>query len=245
MRPRPELSLGLFGPGVIDGSGSFNHLGGCTSDTEIAQPGDDCGPANGQVMSQDDVSTVWSITADNFEPGTADVGPVVFEQTIVPTAGAVVDFARVPVACVPPPNGTGGTGAPVSEIRYDYPNPGEITLICNLGQFAEGSQESMTTVISVSGESVNGSTFTTRQRVYRPGDLAVPALADEIGPIAISARPAWDLKKLAFRNMDATTVCVDSDGNPGTPCENVRGYFTYTILRFEVRQRGIAAAVHR
>ena len=243
VRPRVELGLGFFGPGVIDGGGGYNSLGGCATATETAQAGDDCGPSNGQLRTQDVLSTVWSITADNFEPGTPNWGDVIFEQTIVPTGGAVLNFESIPVACVPPPNGTGGTGTPVSAILNNYPVAGQTTLRCNLGKFVEGGQESLTTAIKLSGLSPNGSSFTTTQQVYVAGDRAVPEAGPGVGPITASSRPAYDLVKLPFRNLDATIKCVDTDGNPATPCETLRGYHTYTIVRVASSQKTGVEAV--
>ncbi|MBK6954504.1 MAG: hypothetical protein IPH27_03090 [Actinomycetales bacterium] len=244
IRPRPELSLGFFGPGIIDGTGPFNTLGGCTSATAMGQPGDDCGTSNSQLRTGDTLTTVWSITADNFEPGTTSWGDVVFEQTIVPTGGAVATFTSIPVSCVPPPNGTGGTGSPASAILTNYPTAGQTTLRCNLGQFVEGGQESLTTAIKLSALSPNGSSFTTTEKVYAAatGDRAVPAIGPTVGPIIASARPAYDLVKLGFRSQRPEVRCVDTDSNPATPCENLQGYTLDTLIRLTAAQKvGIEA----
>lgn len=239
IRPRPELSLGRFGPGVIDGTAPFNTLGGCASTGAQGQPGDDCGQSNSQIRTGDTLTTVWSVTSDNYEPGTSAWGDVVFEQTIVPSGGAVASFVSIPVGCQPPPAGTGGTGSPASAILTNYPTAGQTTLRCNLGQFPEGGQKSLTTSMRVSGLSPNGSSLTTTQRVYAgaTGDRAIPAATDPVGPIAASARPAHDLVKLNFRNQDAATRCVDTDGNPATPCVNLAGYHTYFIIRITQEQK--------
>ena len=244
IRPRPELSLGFFGPGIIDGTGPFNTLGGCASSTATAQPGDDCGSNNSQLRTGDTLTTVWSVTADNFEPGTTSWGDVIFEQTITPTGGAIATFASIPVSCLPPPNGTGGTGSPASAILTNFPTAGQTTLRCNLGQFVEGGQESLTTAIKLAATSPHGSSFTTTERVYAgaTGDRAVPATGPTVGPIVVSARPAYDLVKLSFRNQRPETRCVDTDSNPATPCENLQGYTLDTIIRLTAAQKvGIEA----
>jgi|GEM_PF-1377811 len=238
IRPRPEIALGLFGPGVIDGGGDYNALGNCASPTDIAEPGDDCGPSNGQIRSNDILSTVWSVTADNFEPGTPDWGPVIFSQTITPAvddpatpedeSAVVATFDGIPVSCVAPPNGTGGA-APPSQIITNA--DGGQTLICNLGQFAEGAQESLTIPVKVSGESANGSGFTLSQSAYVDGDRAVPATATPPIEMEVSARPAFDAVKVRFRNYDPTSQCIDTDGDAATPCEQLPGYFTYFLIR--------------
>lgn len=214
IRPRPELSIGSFGPGVLDGSSPFNVSGSCTSvvsnptptggdewsDTVAPgqQPGDDCGSQNGIVRSQESIATIWSITADNYEPGAGDLANVIFEQIIHTGPGALADFERIPVSCVAPPSGSGGT-TPVSTITYNDPNPGDTKLTCNLGSFPEGFQESLTSFIQVSGESVHGSQIWTEQRVYSLDangvDNAVPGDAPQVGPITVSAAPAYDVGK--------------------------------------------------
>ena len=244
IRPRPELALGFFRPGIIDGTGPFNTLGGCTGATALGQPGDDCGTSNGQLRTGDTLTTVWSVTGDNFEPGTTSWGDMVFEQTIVPTGGAVATFTSIPVSCIPPPNGTGGTGSPSSAILTNYPVAGQTTLRCNLGQFVEGGQESLTTAIKLSALSPNGSSFTTTEKVYAAatGDRAVPAIGPTVGPIIASSRPAYDLVKLGFRNQRSEVRCVDTDSNPATPCESLQGYTLDTIIRVAAAQKvGIEA----
>ena len=244
MRPRPELSLGFFGPGIIDGTGPFNTLGGCAGATAMGQPGDDCGPSNGQLRTGDTLTTVWSVTADNFEPGTTSWGDIVFEQTIVPTGGAVATFTSLPISCLPPPGGTGGAGSPASAILTNFPTTGQTTLRCNLGPFVEGGQESLTTAIKLSALSPNGSSFTTTEKLYAAatGDRAVPAIGPTVGPVVASARPAYDLSKLAFRSQRTEVRCVDTDANPATPCESLQGYTLDTIIRVAAAQKvGIEA----
>lgn len=214
VRPRPELSLGTFGPGVLDGGPDFNTTGNCATPMPNPTPtgapewldaaapgqtpGDDCGSSNGVVRTQDSVVTIWSVTADNYEPGAPDLSAVVFEQIIHPSGGALVDFTRIPVSCLPAPAGSGGA-TPASTVTYDDPAPGDVKLTCNLGSFTEGFQESITTFLHVSGESTNGSSFTSDQRVYSvdpAGNVnAIGDSADPVGPTSISAAPAYDLAK--------------------------------------------------
>ncbi len=225
VRPRPELSLGLFGPGIIDGTGAFNTKGQCASATDIAPAGDDCGDANLQIRTADALTTVWSITADNFEPGTGPWGPVMFEQVIDLTGGAKADFQRIPVSCIPPPSGTGGT-TPASAITY-IPNstaPTQVKLTCNLGTFTEGFQESLTTVIKVSSLSLNGSTLSTTQRVYLNDNRAIPQAAN-VGPIVVSAEPAFELEKKGFFNRDYSYQNVGQGSEPG--------YITYAVIQIK------------
>ncbi len=237
IRPRVELGLGFFGPGQIDGSGPFNTTGTCASPTASAPPGDDCGDSNGQLRTGDTLTTIWSVTADNFEPGTSSWGDVYFDQVITPTAGAIVTFSQIPASCLAPPQGTGGTGSPASAILLNTPAAGQTTLRCNLGPFAEGQQESVTTSMKLSALSPNGSSFSTGERVYMQGDRAIPQTGPSVGPIIGSARPAYDLVKLPFRNADQQIQCIDTDGVPATPCENLNGYNTYFLIRITQEQK--------
>ncbi len=225
IRPRPEISVGPFGPGTIDGTAPFDVDGTCSSPTDTAIDGTDCGPDNGILRSQDVLTTVWSVTANNFEPGSPPLEDVIFEQTITPGPGSVVNFSEIPVACIAPPNGPGGDN-PVSSI---VTNPdGSITLLCNLGDFAEAAQVSFSTSIIPDGASENGSTFTVDQKVYSNSDDGQPAaVPDEdnttLGPYQVSSAPRFDLSKTGFYNQDVTQRDVGFGLEPG--------YITYVNIK--------------
>ncbi len=226
----PDLDLGPFGPGLIDGSAPFDTTGNCGSSGET--PGDDCGPSNHIVRSQDTVSYVWSITADDFAPGDTELVDVVMEQTITPSTDADVAFVGVPAICTPP--GGGGT-TPPSEIVDN--GDGTFTLICNLGIFTEGQQKSFSSVVKVAGTSLNGETFTSTQEVYardaQGGDRATPDTEAAILE-TISAAPAYDLSKGGWHNQDVATH--DIGNGPEL------GYITYFNIRIAAdRVSGIEA----
>ncbi len=225
VRPRPELGLGYFGPGIIDGTPDFNLDGACADPSDTIADGEDCGPDNGVVRTQDITQFVWSVTADNYEPGAPNLSDVIFEQTIIPSGGAEMAFESIPVVCVAPPSGSGGTN-PISSI---VENPdGSVTLICNLGEFTEGGQESFSTSIKAKGTSPNGSSFTTTQRVYSNGaggePNAVPDDVPETDSFEISASPRFDIDKFQFRHQD---IIVRDIGNG--PEEGYRTYFSFGI----------------
>ncbi len=226
----PDLDLGPFGPGLIDGSAPFDTTGNCGSSGET--PGDDCGPSNHIVRSQDTVSYVWSVTADDFAPGDTELVDVVMEQTIAPSADADVAFVGVPAICTPP--GGGGT-TPPSEIVDN--GDGTFTLICNLGIFTEGQQKSFSSVVKVAGTSLNGQTFTSTQQVYarddQGGDRATPDSEAAILE-TISAAPAYDLSKGGWHNQDVATHDIGNGPEPG--------YVTYFNIRLAAsRVSGIEA----
>ena len=109
---QPQLNVGPFGPGTIDGSPPFKTDGECVSSNAIANAGDDCGESNGQVRSQDIVTHVWSVTANNYAAGAANLKNVVFEQILHPSTHAVIQFESLPVICTP--TAGGGTNPPSS-----------------------------------------------------------------------------------------------------------------------------------
>lgn len=189
----PTLGLGPFNvklddgtfpvfPGTLDGSAPFDVLGNCADTRDMATQGEDCGGGNGVVRSQDIVSHVWSVTADNYDPGAPTLKNVVLEQTITPSTHGVIDFERIPVACTP----TGGGGSsPASKIVKN--TDGSRVLTCNLGEFTEGQQKSITINVKVSGDSWNDSNYTSTQRVYSLDDSsnanATEGTSPAVGPI--------------------------------------------------------------
>ncbi|PIE31582.1 MAG: hypothetical protein CSA55_05385, partial [Ilumatobacter coccineus] len=245
--PRPELHVGAVA--VVDGTPAFDLGGhGCGAATDEADAGYDCGPGNKQVRTQDIVATEWSVTANNFEDINHPEGPVVFEQTLYPAAGAVVTFKDIPAACKSANNG--GFDVPPSAI-IDNPD-GTVTLRCNLGEYIEGAQKQFSTIIDVSNASPNGSTFTTDARVYMPDvnnleiDRAKPETSPMEGPIKISAGPAYDASK-AVESTRTTSLDIDrnGDGDTDDPGEqNVRGMYAMYFLNIsQERRNGIEQIV--
>lgn len=226
----PTLGLGPFGPGVQDGSAPFDTDGACASDTAIAAAGDDCGEKNNQVRTQDTVTYNWSVTANNYTTGQANPENVVFEQILKQSPNAVVSFDSIPAVCT---EAAGGGTNPVSSITTE--SNGDIKLTCNLGEFNEGAQLSFSSVVKISGESWNGTNFSSTQRVYSNEDdgitpNAVPATSADIGPILISSRPRSDLSSSAFRGY-----YLYGARDVGQGVEN--GYYTWINMRVATDQK--------
>ncbi len=218
IRPRPELSVGFFAVGSEDGSNPFDVFGGCTSPTDAQIDGEDCGSDNGVVRSSDPLNVSVSVTADNYEPGAPDLQNVIYEQTIIPGPGASMKFERIPAICSLP---TGGSN-PLSSITNN--SDGSITLLCNLGDIAEGAATTFTTSIIPGNESENGSTFEVTQRVYSLDDNgvenAVPDELDSAFPeFTVSSRPSFDVKKDNFKQRNVRTYTING--------EQLTGYQTY------------------
>lgn len=230
----PQLSLGPFGPGLIDGSEPFNTFGVCADANDALLEGEDCGESNGVVRSQDTVVHIWSVTADEYDLGADNLTDVVLEQTITPSTNAAVIFESLPAICKAE-NGA-GTNPPSGIVEHA---DGSSTLTCNLGEYAEGQQKSVTVNVKVSGNSYNGSEYISSQRVYSldsaGAENATGASYADIGPIKISARPAYDLIRSisptqGFYNMSVSYRALkDLDGD-GTP-DSEPGFITYGLIR--------------
>lgn len=236
----PDLAIGPFGPGTVDGGEPFNVFGNCANDAAQDIQGEDCGDNNLVVRNQDTVSHIWSITADNYAPGAENLKNVTVQQTITPSPTATISFESIPVACTPI---AGGGTAPPSEIVNN--NDGSWTLLCNLGEFTEGEQKSLTVNVKISGKSANGSTYTSTQRVYSLDTDGNPnaneGVSSPVGPLLISASPAYDLvSSLSPTHSMYTNYIgkrdVDGDGTPEL------GFYTYKLLRLAAaRKTGIEA----
>lgn len=231
----PDLSLGLFGPGIQDGTAPFNEDGNCSSATAKAAAGDDCGEANNQVRTQDSVIFNWSITASNYTPGQTNPKNVVLEQILHPGVNAKLSFARIPARCLPA--GGGGTNPPSSLTTQTN---GDIKLTCNLGELTDGGQISFSTFAKVSGMSWNGSTFTSSQRLYSNDDTGNPNANSDtlptVGPFDISARPMVDLSSSGFRGY-----YLYGDRDVGQGLEP--GYYTWVNMRLASPQKSGTEAI--
>lgn len=231
----PDLSLGLFGPGIQDGTEPFNNDGNCSSATAKAAAGDDCGEANNQVRTQDSVIFNWSITASNYTPGQTPPQNVVLEQILHPGLNAKISFARVPARCLPA--GGGGT-TPPSAITTE--TNGDIKLTCNLGVLTDGGQISFSTFAKVSGQSWNGANFTSSQRLYSNDNTGTPNANSDtlptVGPFEISARPMMDLSSSSFRGY-----YLYGDRDVGQGLEP--GYYTWVNMRLASAQKSGTEAI--
>ena len=225
----PLLQLGPFGPndGTVDGTAPFNVFNGCAGDASNRQTaGEDCGEGNLVVRNQDVVAHSWSVVAKNYA-GAANLKNVVLEQTIKPETGAVIAFERIPVVCTA--TGGGGT-APVSNIVNNV--DGSSTLTCNLGEFTEGQQKSFSVFVKVSGKSPNNSSYTSEQHLYSKDDAGVEnatgASSPVVGPIIISAAPAYDL----IHSISSTQGLYNRDPGKRDVGHGLEmGYYTYMMIR--------------
>ncbi len=234
----PTVNVGPFGPGTVDGSAPFNVLGACASASDTLIQGEDCGESNKVVRTQDVVAHIWSVTADNYTPGDPNLKNVVLEQTLTPSTNGVVDFEKLPIACTPV-GGGGSTPASVIVKNAD----GSSIMTCNLGEFTEGQQKSITVNVKISGNSWNGSDYTSTQRVYSLGTDGNPNATEgtspAVGPIKISAAPAFDLVHSITSTHGMYTNYIGSRdvGNGLEP-----GFYTYMLIRMAAaRKTGIEA----
>ncbi|WP_181389760.1 SdrD B-like domain-containing protein [Leucothrix pacifica] len=244
----PNINFGPLDGGLNDGTEPFGQFQTdasgtplpCSSDTDTDMLGADCGERNRIVRTQDIVTHLWSISVNGGDAsipvGDPVLTDVVIEQTIHPSAGAVVSFESMPAACRE--DAGGGTNPPSSIVENA---DGSSTLTCNLGAFAEGQGRIFTVGVKPSGYSKNGSSYTSTQRVYSlDSDGNENATKNEYSddrPIMISAAPAYDLihsisTTQAIRNNNVTTMDVGQGPE--------KGFVAYMHYRMAAgRQTGI------
>lgn len=260
VRPDFVLQLGYLNnpDGIITGSAPFDTTDpACTPDPGVpvtptllndttVPPGVDCTKYDDNVRSGDNVVFNFAISGSATDDTVTTVADVVVQQTITPTGGAIINFARIPLACVPPTGGSGGTPPPFSKVEYfdganwvqystaSYGVPLDVPaaaigkplrLTCNKGTFTTGDASTLGTTVRIDPTSPNGSSFTSVGVVYA-ADNAGNATGVPDGPldapaIEIKARPEWDLRKGGFYRQDWTTY------DPPGPTPSGPGFFTY------------------
>ncbi len=216
-----ELTLGEYGQGVFSGTAPFNTTGTCTA------AGDDCSDTDVRVRTADDMQFSWSIVSQNIPVGAPDMYAVILEQTIFPSTDADIQFSKIPVACLAPPAGAGGTN-PLSEIIEN--SDGSITLMCNLGSMSNGDQKSFSVDVKPLTTSANNSSFTTTQKVYALDANGVQIVSDvpyvNSNTYSISAAPAWDVST-KLQPLYRSTVSTQDVGTGRGP---EPGFYMYTAI---------------
>ena len=260
VRPDFVLQLGYLNnpDGIITGAAPFDTTDpACIPDPGVptvptllndttVPPGIDCTKYDDNVRSGDNVVYNFAISGSAADDTVDSVANVVVQQTITPTGGAIINFARIPLACVPPTGGSGGTPPPFSMVEYfdganwvqystaSYTVPQDVPaaaigqplrLTCNKGTFTTGDASTLGTTVRIDPTSPNGSSFTSVGIVYA-ADNAGNATGVPDGPldapaIEIKARPEWDLRKSGFYRQDWTTY------DPPGPTPSGPGFWTY------------------
>ena len=181
------------------GAGSFDGTTASPVPALTTNAGTDANGTNDVVRVGDITTYNWSVTL-NDEIGRPDPPPLddlIFEQIITPADGANLEVTIDLTQC----EGT----SPSSQVLYDTPASGQITVRCNIG-LVQGTGEQIIIEVNVKAtlDSPNGSNFSSAQRVYRaldndPGqvDPQVTPGSDgsPIDPIYITASPKWDIAK--------------------------------------------------
>jgi hypothetical protein len=252
VRPDFVLQLGYLNnpDGIITGSAPFDTAdASCSPDPGVpaqptllndttTPPGIDCTKYDDNVRSGDNVAFNFAISGSAEDDTVFDVNDVVLQQTITPTGGAIINFARIPLACVPPSGGAGGTPPPFSKVEYwngstwvDYTGPGytvpqdvppaaagqPLRLTCNKGTYSHGRRQHHR------HHRARRPHVAQRQQLHQRShrvrcDNAGNATGSARRPlgspaIEIKARPEWDLRKGGFYRQDWTTA---------TPTERAR-----------------------
>ena len=240
----PNVSFGPLGVGLVDGTSPFGtaqedlsgNLIPCSSSTATDLAGADCGENNRVVRTQDVATHLWSISvsggAATIPPGDPVLTDVVIEQIFTPSANAELSVP-MPAACT---TGAGGGTNPTSSIVLN--GDGTTTLTCNLGPFAEGQARIFGVNVQPTGNSWNGSSYTSTQRVFSvdaAGDpnATVNTFSDN-RPVSISSAPAYDLihsisSTQAIRNYSVGNRDVGQGSEPG--------FYAYMHLRVAATRR--------
>ncbi|MGB1311128.1 MAG: hypothetical protein ACPG47_07935, partial [Leucothrix sp.] len=240
----PSITFGPLGQGVVDGTAPFglaqtdlsgNHFP-CPSATATSIEGADCGDNNRVVRTQDIATHLWSISVSGGPPSTPPGDPilndVVIEQTVFPSANAVLNI-EMPAACTV----AAGAGTnPPSSITKNA--DGSTTLTCNLGSFTEGQARIFGVPVQPSGESWNGSTYTSTQRVYSVDANGDPTSTANTyvnnDPITISSAPAYDLIHSISSTQGMRTGYIGSN-DVGQGIEP--GFYAYMQVRVAATRR--------
>ena len=233
------IDAGTAGPAVFTGSDPFDI--GCP------QAGKDCSANDLTVRSADTVTFTWAVTGSSLDDLSPTLDAVILEQTLNLTDGAIANFPRIPARCKP----SGGGGATPASVIVDQagtvipegamPPAGtsSVTLKCNLGTWSQtGDAVTLQPVVKISATSPNTSSFTTTARAYAidAGSVptAVPTTAQNFGPVAITAAPAYELEKKGFFNQDATYQDIGRGLEPG--------WVTYAVIQMKTnREVGVEA----
>ena len=246
----PTISFGPLGDGLNDGTEPFGSAAldasgnpiPCASATGTEISGADCGEKNRVVRTQDIASHLWSISVNggdsSIPPGDPVLTDVVITQTLHPSTNAVVSFASLPAACTAIAGA--GTNPPSSIVK----NPdGTSTLTCNLGPFAEGQAKIFAVPVKPSGESWNGTSYTTTQSVSSidsSGNAnATPTPYVDNTPVMISSMPAYDLiHSVSSTYKMIVSGITSSDIGQGPE----KGFYGYMNIRLAADRRvGIEA----
>ena len=248
----PTISFGPLGSGLNDGTSPFGEstldASGnpvpCASASDTTLAGADCDENNRVVRTQDIASHLWSISvnggAATIPPGDPVLTDVVITQTITPSTNASVSFENLPAACTVAAGA--GTNPPSSIVDN---GDGSKTLTCNLGAFSEGQAKIFTVPVKPSGESWNGTSYTSTQSVSsidqdgNPNALPTPYVDNT--PVMISAMPAYDVIHSVsttekIRNHGITTMDVGQGPE--------RGFVAYKHIRIAAdRRNGVESIV--
>jgi len=240
----PNISFGPLGAGLVDGTAPFGtaqedlsgNLIPCSSPTAPDIAGSDCGENNRVVRTQDVATHLWSISvsggAATIPPGDPVLTDVVIEQIFTPSTNAELSIP-MPAACTTAAGG--GTNPPSSVVLNGN---GTTTLTCNLGPFAEGQARIFGVNVKPTGNSWNGSSYTSTQRVYSvdtsgAANAAVNTFVDK-RPVTISSAPAYDL----IHSLTSTQAIRNySVGNRDVGQGTEPGFYAYMGLRVAATRR--------
>ena len=242
----PSIIFGPLGQGIVDGTSPFGlaqtDSSGtplpCASPTATLIDGADCGDNNRIIRTQDVATHLWSISVSGGPPTTPPGEPiltdVVIEQIFFPSSNAALNIP-MPAACKAD---AGGGSNPASSVVQNA--NGSTTLTCNLGPFAEGQARIFGVGVQPSGESWNGSSYTTTQRVYSlDSNGSANATTNTYvnnEKVTISSAPAFDLIHSVSSTQGMYTGYVGS-GDVGSGVGTEPGFYAYMNIRVAATRR--------
>jgi len=236
---------GVGGMSVFTGTPPFDPAGS-------VDPGTDDSASNDVIRSGDILAMNWSVTGASSGGSLSDqTGPVIFEQTINLSGGAMVTFAQMPSVCkttgVTPPTQIIAMPSGTAVAVNGTPPDGTTSLVlkCNMGNLgnAAGAATGFLVIEQLKplGQSPAGSQISTSTRVYAvdPNGAAVatpaPAPVDP-GPFTVTSAPKYDVIKKGPYVASWTTTTL-----PNSPTPQNVFYLDYQLLITVPSKAGIEA----
>ncbi len=255
----PVVTLGTVpgptGNPIETGTAVFDGLGECGGAAPAAPPvpypGNDCGPGDNVVRTNDIVSFGTSIAVSNLlgpgDPGGPEyVDDVYFTQTITPSGpDADIEFVQLPFACRTGTNpDTGNPYTPQSAIVSD--GAGGWTITCNIGRLTGPTQTIfMRTEVRVNATSKNEASFTATDEICPDASVGCTVVTEnpditgvdtndlkDDSTTYISALPRYDAAKNKYGpNYIGPIERINDPNDPddNEPGITYRYYFTVEV----------------
>jgi hypothetical protein len=205
--------------------------------------GNDSADDNCLVRTRDAVSQTFGVQVTGLVSDAATVNNVIVDLVIHAVDGADLELvpstfspAGLPASCLTA--GQGGAN-PGSTIEFDQPNPGDITIHCNVGRMTSDLTDIMVSYRHTGETAIPSSAFITASAraagadAVPHGTIAEPAVT---GPsVEVTGYAEWELRKSYYHNgnnhggPDYTEIDWDGDGAIGDGEQGYRVQYQFTI----------------